>query len=161
MTSEQILSIDEDSFLLPLPIGNRKAVFQGPFLVSLSMTKDSAGDDSLSDSRVRQLFTERQEYLRGERKAFDIPYRLQGTAFQRKVWKQLEKIPYGETRTYKDIAILVSSPKASRAVGMACNRNPIRIIVPCHRVIGSNQKLNGYAFGVERKKDLLSLEQER
>lgn len=158
---EQILSIDEDSFLLPLPIGNRKAVFQGDFLVSLSMTKDSAGDNPLSDSRARQLFTERHEYLRGERKVFDIPYRLKGTAFQRKVWKQIEKIPYGETRTYKDIAFLVSSPKVSRAVGMACNRNPIRIIVPCHRVIGSNKKLTGYAFGVERKKSLLSLEQGR
>ena len=81
-------------------------------------------------------------------------------SFQLKVWKALQSIPYGETRSYKDIAIAVGSPKATRAVGMANNRNPIAIIIPCHRVIGSNGKLVGYGGGMHVKEFLLNLEQE-
>lgn len=83
---------------------------------------------------------------------------LKGTEFQKKVWKQLTYIPYGETRTYKEIAVAIGNPKASRAVGMANNKNPITIVVPCHRVVGSNGKMVGYAGGLDMKKKLLDLE---
>lgn len=98
------------------------------------------------------------EYLKGSRKIFDFPYILLGTDFQKKVWDAICQIPYGETRTYKQIAEAVNSPKASRAVGMANNKNPIIIAVPCHRVIGKHGKLMGYAGGLDMKKALLDLE---
>ena len=98
------------------------------------------------------------EYFAGNRKQFDIPIKLEGTDFQIKVWKELLKIPYGETCSYLDIAKRIGNPKASRAVGMANNKNKIIIIVPCHRVIGSNKKLVGYACGLEVKEKLLELE---
>ena len=98
------------------------------------------------------------EFFAGERKAFDLPLAPMGTEFQKKVWAALEEIPYGETRTYGEIAAAVGNPKAARAVGMANNRNPIAIIIPCHRVVGANGKLVGYAGGMERKMFLLELE---
>lgn len=100
------------------------------------------------------------EYFAGKRKKFDIPIKLDGTDFQIKVWKELLKIPYGETCSYLDIAKRIGNPKASRAVGMANNKNKIIIIVPCHRVIGSNKKLVGYACGLDVKEKLLELERE-
>lgn len=108
-----------------------------------------------SDGVYRQV----QEFLTGERKSFDVIYSLNGTEFQRKVWATLCKIPYGETRSYKQIAEALGQPKAVRAVGMANNRNPLMIIVPCHRVIGSDGSLVGYAGGLEMKKALLEVEQ--
>jgi methylated-DNA-[protein]-cysteine S-methyltransferase len=99
------------------------------------------------------------DYFNGKRKIFDIPVVLNGTEFQVKIWKALQKIPYGETRSYKEIAAMIGNPKASRAVGMANNRNPISIIVPCHRVIGHDGKLTGYAGGLELKQKLILLEQ--
>lgn len=103
-------------------------------------------------------FTQIREYLAGERKTFDFPYELYGTEFQKKAWNALRSIPYGETRTYKEIAAAVGSPKASRAVGMANHENPIWIAVPCHRVVGTNGKLTGYAGGLDMKEALLELE---
>ena len=100
------------------------------------------------------------EYFAGNRKQFDIPIKFNGTDFQVKVWEELLKIPYGETCSYLDIAKRIGNPKASRAVGMANNKNKIIIIVPCHRVIGSNKKLVGYACGLEVKEKLLELEKE-
>lgn len=108
---------------------------------------------------IRKCKQELDEFFEGKRKTFDLPLAPAGTAFQKKVWDALREIPYGETRTYKDIAIAVDSPKGFRAVGMANNKNPIAIIVPCHRVIGSNGKLVGYAAGMETKTFLLALEQ--
>jgi methylated-DNA-[protein]-cysteine S-methyltransferase len=99
------------------------------------------------------------EYLESKRKKFDLPLVLHGTEFQKTVWGALQTIPYGETRSYKDIAVLAGSPKAFRAVGMANNRNPVSIIIPCHRVIGSNGDLVGYGGGLPVKKFLLELEQ--
>ena len=99
-----------------------------------------------------------QEYLNRSRKSFDFPYALQGTFFQEQVWNALCDIPFGETRTYKQIAQAIGNPKASRAVGMANNKNPISIAIPCHRVIGPNGKLVGYAGGLEMKKRLIELE---
>jgi len=98
------------------------------------------------------------EYFAGERKGFVLPLRPEGTPFQRAVWRALETIPYGETRSYGQIAAAVGNGKASRAVGMANNRNPISIIIPCHRVIGSTGKLVGYGGGLEKKMALLELE---
>lgn len=98
------------------------------------------------------------QYFDGRRKKFDLKISYYGTEFQIKVWKALEKIPYGETCTYKDIAESVGIPKGCRAVGMANNRNPIVIVVPCHRVIGMNGSLTGYAGGLEMKEYLLDLE---
>lgn len=99
-----------------------------------------------------------QEYFRGERKRFTVPVRMQGTEFQRRVWEALRRIPYGETRTYGEIARQVGSPKGARAVGMACNRNPVMLIVPCHRVVGSDGKLVGFAGGLDMKRTLLQIE---
>lgn len=98
------------------------------------------------------------EYLAGNRQTFDLPLAPQGTPFQRSVWQALRAIPYGETRSYRDIAIAIGNPKAARAVGMANNRNPISYIIPCHRVIGANGDLVGYGGGLELKKRLLELE---
>lgn len=101
---------------------------------------------------------ELEEYFEGKRKEFDLPLKQEGTEFQKKVWNALSKIPYGETRTYKEIAKMIGNEKASRAVGMANNKNNIPIIIPCHRVIGSNGKLVGYALGLDMKQYLLDLE---
>jgi len=102
--------------------------------------------------------TQLQEYFAGKRKVFDLELAPSGTDFQKKVWQALLKIPYGKTATYKEIAAAIGHPKAARAVGMACNKNPIAIIIPCHRVVGSNGSLTGYAGGLEMKKRLLELE---
>ncbi len=99
-----------------------------------------------------------QEYFEGKRESFELPIRLDGTEFQKKVWNALCGIPYGETRSYKEIAKAIGNEKAVRAVGMANNRNPISIIVPCHRVIGSDGKLVGYGGGLDAKEHLLGLE---
>lgn len=98
------------------------------------------------------------EYLSGLRREFDLPLKPQGTPFQHKVWAALQEIPYGQVRSYRDIALAVDCPKGFRAVGMANNRNPIPILIPCHRVIGANGSLVGYAGGLELKQALLSLE---
>ena len=99
-----------------------------------------------------------EEYFAGERKTFDVPLDLWGTPFQQEVWKALLQIPYGETRSYQDIAQSVGNPKAVRAVGGANGRNPVPVIVPCHRVIRSDGNLGGYGGGLDIKRDLLDLE---
>lgn len=109
--------------------------------------------------RVRSLAEQQlAEYFSGQRKVFDLPLEFTGTDFQKRVWSALLTIPYGETRSYADIAKQVGSPKAVRAVGLANSKNPISIIVPCHRVIGSDGKLTGYAGGLHNKEYLLRLE---
>lgn len=99
------------------------------------------------------------EYFQGKRTTFSLPFKLTGTPFQLAVWKELQNIPYGQTTSYKEIAQKINKPKAYRAVGMANNKNPLPIIIPCHRVIGSNGKLIGYAGGLKLKNYLLELEQ--
>ncbi|GLU99415.1 methylated-DNA--[protein]-cysteine S-methyltransferase [Megamonas funiformis] len=98
------------------------------------------------------------EYFQGKRTTFSLPFKLTGTPFQLAVWKELQNIPYGKTTSYKEIAQKINKPKAYRAVGMANNKNPLPIIIPCHRVIGSNGKLIGYAGGLKLKNYLLELE---
>lgn len=107
---------------------------------------------------IKETKRQLDEYFAGKRKEFDIPIRLEGTEFQKRVWEELRKIPYGKTVTYKDIAEAVGCPKGFRAVGLANNRNPISIIYPCHRVIGSNGSLTGYGGGLDVKEKLLELE---
>lgn len=111
----------------------------------------------LSDLAFAQI----KEYLAGQRQEFDLPLDLRGTDFQKRVWQELMRIPYGQTRTYKEVAIAAQSPRGSRAVGMANHNNPLMIIVPCHRVIGSSGALTGYAGGLTMKQALLELEQKQ
>ncbi|WP_040161341.1 methylated-DNA--[protein]-cysteine S-methyltransferase [Nigerium massiliense] len=103
---------------------------------------------------ARQL----EEYLRGERQTFDLPLALEGTEFQRQVWERLRAIPYGQTRSYGEIAAEIGKPRAAQAVGAANGHNPLSIVVPCHRVIGSDGAITGYAGGIERKQALLDME---
>jgi methylated-DNA-[protein]-cysteine S-methyltransferase len=110
-------------------------------------------DDAFADATA-QL----DEYFAGERTTFDLPLAPSGTPFQLRVWEQLRTIPYGETRSYADVARGIGSTTGFRAVGLANGRNPISIIVPCHRVIGANGSLTGYGGGLERKRFLLDLE---
>lgn len=107
---------------------------------------------------MRSAAAQISEYFAGKRKVFDLPLHLRGTEFQLSVWRALQTIPYGETRSYKEIAALIGKERGVRAVGMANNRNPIAIIVPCHRVIGAGGDLVGYAVGLEVKRFLLELE---
>ena len=102
---------------------------------------------------------ELREYFAGEREEFTIPYRYSGTSFQQRVWDSIASIPFGETLTYGDIAHHIDHPNASRAIGNACGRNPLPIIVPCHRVTGANGSLGGYSSGLEKKRFLLRLEE--
>jgi methylated-DNA-[protein]-cysteine S-methyltransferase len=114
-------------------------------------------DDDAFPEAVEQL----EAYFAGDRTDFDLELDLVGTQFQRRVWAALQAIPYGETRSYGEIARQIGSPRAFRAVGLANGHNPIGIIVPCHRVIGSNGSLTGYGGGLDRKRALLELEKSR
>ncbi|MDO6566942.1 methylated-DNA--[protein]-cysteine S-methyltransferase [Alteromonas sp. 1_MG-2023] len=120
---------------------------------------DARSTDSVSSSELTETAkTQLAAYFNGTLTQFDLPFDAKGTDFQHAVWKALCDIPYGETASYADIANKLNNPKAVRAVGMANGRNPIAIVVPCHRVIGSNKTLTGYAGGLERKQYLLKLE---
>lgn len=108
---------------------------------------------------IRMAFDQIEEYLSGKRKVFDLPLMIEGTKFQEKVWNELLKIPYGETRTYGQVAEAVGKPKAVRAIGAANNRNTLPIIIPCHRVVGAKGSLTGYSGGLEAKRKLLEIEE--
>lgn len=143
----------------PFPFDQLKIGYQDNAVTLLKRTGEPARDQgrtALTDLVFQQIM----EYWNGQRRTFDFPYILQGTEFQQKVWHALCAIPYGETRTYKEIAAAVGSPRAYRAVGMANHQNPILIAVPCHRVIGANGKLVGYGSGLDLKEALLKLEQQ-
>ena len=116
--------------------------------------KSTIKPSEITDDCKKQL----KEYFEGKRKTFDLPLNPQGTAFQKSIWASLEKIPFGRVLSYRDIADMISNRKAVRAVGAANGRNPIGIIIPCHRVIGSDGSLTGYAGGIERKLWLLKHE---
>lgn len=149
---------------LDTPIGTVRVVEEDNCIVSVHTMRELEqifGDKQYKETplllEAKQQLT---EYFAGKRKNFDLPLRPQGTDFQKRVWEQLKQIPYGETRTYGQIAKAAGNPKASRAVGGANNKNPIGIIVPCHRVIGASGKLVGYAGGLDIKEKLLALEKE-
>lgn len=105
-----------------------------------------------------QAFTEISRYLAGESQNLNIDFEMAGTEFQKLVWAEIAKIPYGKTATYGEIAKILGKPKAARAVGMACNKNPLLLVIPCHRVVGANGSLTGYAGGLDLKSQLLDLE---
>lgn len=106
------------------------------------------------EETARQVFL----YLEGKIKGFEVPINMTGTDFQKDVWKAIERIPYGQTRTYADLAREIGSPRAFRAVGGACSCNPVPLIVPCHRVVGSGGRLGGFSGGIDIKKKLLKIE---
>ena len=107
---------------------------------------------------LRETKKQLQEYFDGKRRSFDLPLRSNGTAFQQKVWQALQQIPYGETRSYKELADMIGNPRACRAVGRANNKNSILILIPCHRILGADGSLTGFAIGLSAKKYLLELE---
>ena len=146
------------------PIGRLLLTSDGTALTGLYMEpsrKAQCTDGWMEDVTVAPLSaTVRQltEYFEGTRREFDLPLRLQGTTFQTRVWRELTEIPYGQTWSYGQLAKRIDKPSASRAVGLANGRNPISILVPCHRVIGADGSLTGYGGGIERKRWLLAHE---
>jgi methylated-DNA-[protein]-cysteine S-methyltransferase len=146
------------------PIGRLLLTSDGTALTGLYMEpsrKAQCTDGWMEDVTVAPLSaTVRQltEYFEGTRREFDLPLRLQGTTFQTRVWRELTEIPYGRTLSYGQLARRIDKPSASRAVGLANGRNPISILVPCHRVIGADGSLTGYGGGIERKRWLLAHE---
>lgn len=139
------------------PIGDFQLECEDGVVIALKNADRNAKADRPS-ALARLVFRQLDEYFAGTRTDFDFPCRLRGTPFQEKVWAALRRIPYGETRSYKDIAEAIGHPKAFRAVGMANHANPIFIAVPCHRVIGANGNLTGYGGGLPMKEALLALE---
>ncbi len=140
-------------------IGNIAIIEEEDKIIAIEINKEIKEDviqkeTTLLEEVEKQLL----EYLEGKRKNFDVPLNPKGTKFMKQVWTALQEIPYGEVRTYGQIAQKIGKPKAARAVGMANHRNPIPIIIPCHRVIGGNGKLVGYALGMDMKEFLLKLE---
>lgn len=139
------------------PFGDMELDYEGGTVTALKMAGKEA-EGKAPEGLALTVFRELDEYFQGRRKTFDIPCHTHGTAFQEKVWAALREIPYGETRSYRDIAEAIGHPKAYRAVGMANNANPLFIIIPCHRVIGADGSLTGYGGGLPMKKALLMLE---
>ena len=140
-------------------LGNIAIVEENNKIITIEINKKIEEEMAQKETPLLKE-TEKQllEYLEGRRKTFTVPLNPKGTKFMKQVWTALQEIPYGEVRTYGQIAQTVGKPKAARAVGMANHINPIPIIIPCHRVIGSNGKLVGYALGMEMKEFLLKLE---
>ncbi len=139
------------------PIGSIKIVANEKYLLSLEFVEKAEGKGS-TQKVVAEARKQLKEYFEGKRKEFDLPLKLEGTEFQKKVWRALEKIPYGVVVTYSDVAQMIGRPKAVRAVGLANNKNKLPIVIPCHRVIGKNGKLVGYASGLWRKEWLIEHE---
>jgi methylated-DNA-[protein]-cysteine S-methyltransferase len=121
---------------------------------------DSHPDPLRRPGPLQDAVNQLKAYFAGDLRGFDLPLKLQGTPFQLSVWRALQDIPYGETTSYGELARRVGTPKGSRAVGLANGSNPIAIVVPCHRVIGSNGKLTGYGGGLDNKHTLLALERQ-
>ena len=146
--------------MLPAPIGYLYISLNGGSVTRIAMSRDNSvgiSDDLTVAERV--VKEQIEEYFKGKRKQFYFPYMVEcGTPFQQQVWRELCKIPYGTTATYGNIAMRIGKRGASRAVGAACNRNPLLLLVPCHRVIGNGGRLVGFACGVDVKSFLLDME---
>ena len=142
------------------PIGELQLISDGQHLVKIAFPgqHEENAKDSAEDSTLRLATKQLTEFFDGNRRQFDLPLAPAGTPFQRDVWTQLAQIPYGEVRCYRDIAVALGKPTAMRAVGAANGRNPLPIVVPCHRVIGADGSLTGFAGGLECKRQLLLLE---
>ncbi len=141
-------------------IGQVGIAEQDGYITNIFFNEDVIHEDFITNETevLKVASGQLYEYLSGKRKNFSLPLAPQGTAFMKQVWQCLTQIPYGETRSYKEIAAACGNPKASRAVGMANNRNPIPVIIPCHRVIGSTGKLIGYRGGLVVKQKLMEIE---
>lgn len=154
------ITIPMNAIVFHSPVGDIYLYEENHCLAAVSHTllkTDACWQETpLLREAVRQL----DEYFRGSRRQFTLPLQMHGTPFQCAVWQMLQQIPYGETRSYREVAVGIGNPKAVRAVGMANHRNPFLIIVPCHRVIGSGGSLTGYAAGLDMKRFLLQLERE-
>ncbi len=150
---------------LDSPVGALFLTSNGEAITELFMDKHKGGPKPIGDWRrddglFREAADQLRAYFAGELIEFDLPLATGGAPFQQRVWAELQKIPYGSTISYGELARRIDNPKASRAVGAANGSNPISIIIPCHRVIGSNGKLTGYGGGIDRKKFLLDFEAE-
>lgn len=149
-----------DSYTFNTPIGFLTIREEEKKLTKLFWEANSVQTmkNELHSDFLYEVYTQVNEYLTGRRKQFDVPLKYQGTQFQQSVWQELQKIPYGETRSYQEIAAVIGNEKAVRAVGQANNKNPILLIIPCHRVIHKRGDISGFACGVEVKRYLLELE---
>jgi methylated-DNA-[protein]-cysteine S-methyltransferase len=149
-------------FFYQTPIGEIAIAEENDVITRLCFqSKDILKDMTIHETKIlKEAGKQLKEYMEGKRKEFTLPLAPVGTEFMIRVWKSLCAIPYGETRSYKEIAESIGNKKASRAVGLANNRNPIPIFIPCHRVIGANGKLVGYGGGLHIKSFLLKLEME-
>ena len=134
------------------PIGTLYIVEENEKIIEIRYENEKEEVLEKNTKILEKAVQELEEYFKGKRKEFDIPLNPKGTEFMKKVWKELQKIPYGKTTSYGKIAEKIGNPKASRAVGMANHNNPIPIIIPCHRVIGKNNKMVGYALGIDKKR---------
>lgn len=153
------MMIEESTILLDTPVGRLAVATDGCAVLSIRIETDRVQGLAQAETPVAmQTINELEEYFAGKRKEFGIPIKMNGTAFQIRVWNELLKIPHGSVTTYGEIAARIGKPGAARAVGMACNRNPLLIVVPCHRVVGQNGSLTGYAAGTDKKRMLLELE---
>jgi methylated-DNA-[protein]-cysteine S-methyltransferase len=143
-----------------LLVGDEEAL-QGLYMQAGRKPMRIAADWERAEAPFATVITQLRDYFAGERRAFDVPLAMCGTTFERRVWRALQDIPYGETVSYGEVARRIGQPSAPRAVGLANGRNPIAVIVPCHRVIGANGTLTGYGGGLERKRILLELESDQ
>ena len=139
------------------PIGILEIICENNKLVSLKLV-DYCEKSNVETNFIKDIKKQLGEYFSGKRTTFDIKINPTGTDFQKMVWKELQNIPYGETKSYSEIAAAAGNKNAQRAVGNACNKNPIMIIIPCHRVISKNNNLGGYAYGGSIKQKLLNIE---
>lgn len=154
------MSDTSSQLVIATPIGSLRVTCQAGKLIRVEFVDEIAPDDSVTGSNAL-LHEARQQlnaYFAGRLHKFDLPLAPAGTEFQLKVLQALQQIPWGETRSYGELAAMIGHPKSARAVGMANNRNPLPIIIPCHRVIGRNGKLVGYAGGLAVQQALLELE---
>lgn len=142
----------------PSCVGTLRIGYEGECVKSIQKVTGEVDVPNHRTPFTDAVYTQLKAYLEGRRKEFDFCYELEGTPFQKQVWEALCRIPYGETVSYKAIAVAIGNPKASRAVGMANNRNPMTIVVPCHRVIGARGTMVGYAGGLEMKTFLIEME---
>ncbi len=143
------------------PTGIIEIIADEAAIISLKFVKLQSMEEDKHTAMIVECKAQLQEYFRGNRHSFDLPLQPKGTPFQQKVWKALTMIPYGHTISYQELARQIGQPKASRAVGNANGKNPICLLIPCHRVVRSNGALGGYAYGIETKAFLLKLEGER
>lgn len=149
-----------DTIFFNSPLGIIKITGDDSSVSEIDFVDENIDDlpDNSKSPVLNKCASQLEEYFAGKRNSFDVPLDLKGTPFQKKVWEALKRIPYGETRSYQDVGTMTGNPRAVRAIGGANNKNPIAIIIPCHRVIGKDGSLTGYGGGLWRKKWLLEHE---